>query len=257
MEASDLNLRNALWNTACGLGASLMGIADLGPVREYIQREYGSFYTRWPRAVSIAVYFPRELAGQLLHGPTLEYNYYYHVLNRQLDLIAVAVTNQLSQSGYSAYPIPSSSYRIPPAGCTEHLSGEKTGTELKGSFSHKLAASQAGLGWIGKSCQLISPQAGPWLRLATVLTDAPLPADSPVENRCGNCTKCRDACPARALTGKPFEPRDPLEERIDIDRCILHLRETGAVFGKEVCNRCGLACPWGRLGGTRAAAQPD
>ncbi|MDD2956595.1 MAG: 4Fe-4S dicluster domain-containing protein [Oscillospiraceae bacterium] len=230
-----------------------MGVADLQPVRAYILREYGEFFARWPRAVAVALYFPREIAGQLLHGPTLEYNYYYHVLNRQLDAIAVALTNCLAVAGYSAYPIPSSAYRIPPDGHTEHPSGEGLGTELKGAFSHKLAAAQAGLGWIGKSCQLITPQAGPWLRLATVLTDAPLAPDHPIANRCGNCTKCRDACPAHAISGVPFQPEDMLEKRIDIDSCIAHLRETGASFGKEVCNQCGIACPWGRLERTVSA----
>ena len=253
MEYSDANLKDLLWNTAHGMGADAVGIANLEPVFPYIREEYGGFYTRWPRAVALAVYFPREIVGQLRHGPTLEYNFYYHVLNRQLDSIAVAVSNLLTREGYSAYPIPSSQYRIAPPGQTKHLSGEKTGTELKGSFSHKLAASRAGLGWVGKSCQLISPEVGPWLRLVTVLTDAPLPAGCPLPNRCGTCTRCRDACPSRAITGAAFRADAPLTERIDIDACIAHLRETGASFGKEVCNQCGLACPWGRLDRTLAA----
>ncbi|MDD2956626.1 MAG: hypothetical protein PHD67_09995, partial [Oscillospiraceae bacterium] len=101
MEEHDPGLRELLENTARSLGATQIGVADLQPVRAYILREYGEFFARWPRAVAVALYFPREIAGQLLHGPTLEYNYYYHVLNRQLDAIAVALTNCLAVAGYS------------------------------------------------------------------------------------------------------------------------------------------------------------
>ena len=41
-------------------------------------------------------------------------------------------------------------------------------------FSNKLAAHLAGLGWIGKSCLLITPQVGPRVRWVSVLTEAPL-----------------------------------------------------------------------------------
>ncbi|MCK9565162.1 MAG: hypothetical protein M0Q43_03825 [Methanothrix sp.] len=63
-------------------------------------------------------------------------------------------------------------------------------------FSHKLAAHMAGLGWIGKSCLLITPEAGPRVRWASVLTDAPMKATGyAMAERCGECRKCVDVCP--------------------------------------------------------------
>ena len=65
-------------------------------------------------------------------------------------------------------------------------------------FPHKTAATQAGLGWIGKTALFVSPRLGPRLRLATVFTDAELPVGEPVtEGRCGSCRRCVDACPDR------------------------------------------------------------
>ncbi|MBW2340498.1 MAG: hypothetical protein JRF50_09160 [Deltaproteobacteria bacterium] len=58
-----------------------------------------------------------------------------------------------------------------------------------------------GLGWQSKSLLLVNPDYGPRTRLATILTDAPLNPHGPIENRCGDCTKCKDACPPGAIKG--------------------------------------------------------
>jgi epoxyqueuosine reductase QueG len=68
-----------------------------------------------------------------------------------------------------------------------------------GVFAHKTAATQAGLGWIGKTAVFVSARFGPAVRLTTVFTDAPLAPGTPVtESRCGRCRVCVDACPMDA-----------------------------------------------------------
>src|SRR5512139_2412806 len=63
--------------------------------------------------------------------------------------------------------------------------------------NHKMAATSAGIGWVGRSGLLVSPVHGARLTLATVLTDAPLAPDRPVKaSGCGACTLCRDLCPS-------------------------------------------------------------
>jgi epoxyqueuosine reductase len=72
-------------------------------------------------------------------------------------------------------------------------------SKLYSLFNHKMAATTAGLGWIGKNGLLISPDYGPRLSLVTVLTDAPLAPDPPMEHSlCGDCTLCVQYCPSRA-----------------------------------------------------------
>ena len=108
-------------------------------------------------------------------------------------------------------------------------------------------ACEAGLGWIGKNGMLIVPGIGSRVFLAEILTTAelPVPDRGPVEDLCGACTRCVDACPAGALTA----PRE-----LDASRCLSYRTvewggevdpETAARMGDCFlgCDRCQEACP--------------
>lgn len=110
-------------------------------------------------------------------------------------------------------------------------------------------ASAAGLGWNGKSTVQIHPRLGTWFFLAELLTTLTLPADSPLPDRCGKCTRCIVACPTQAITG----PR-----RMEATRCISYLtiEHKGAIpaelrpaIGNRIygCDDCLDACPWNRF----------
>ena len=71
----------------------------------------------------------------------------------------------------------------------------------------KAAATLAGLGWIGKQTLCITPQLGPHVRWACVVTDAVLPYDEPfTEDLCGDCELC-----IKARTRRPSSPAPPRE----------------------------------------------
>ncbi len=111
-------------------------------------------------------------------------------------------------------------------------------------------AVRAGLGWTGRSGQLILPQAGTYFFLGElVLTHEADAYDSPMPNRCGNCNKCVEACPTGALRGNGT---------LDARKCLSYLtiENKGDIPGEYAekmgnciygCDRCSEACPWNRF----------
>ncbi len=119
-------------------------------------------------------------------------------------------------------------------------------------FTHKIAATSAGIGWIGKNGLLISPEYGPRLSLATVLTDAPLVPDRPIlKSQCDSCDLCRDYCPSGAITGKEWSREDPYVELIKKALCDNYKKKIKTIEGKPNCGLCINICPYGRKSNIR------
>ncbi len=116
-------------------------------------------------------------------------------------------------------------------------------------FTHKIAATSSGIGWIGKNGLLISFEYGPRLSLATVLTDAPLVPDRPIEfSQCGSCSLCRDYCPSKAITGNEWSRNNPYIELVRKIPCNMYKKRIRATKGKPNCGLCINICPYGRRG---------
>ena len=70
----------------------------------------------------------------------------------------------------------------------------------------KAWAAKSGLGWIGKHSNLITKGQGSYFFIAELIIDLELVADTPINDYCGTCTKCIDACPTDAIVA-PYEVR--------------------------------------------------
>ncbi len=129
---------------------------------------------------------------------------------------------------------------------------DKLITKLYQLFCHKTAATCAGLGWIGKNGLIINEQYGSKLTWATVLTDAPLAADSPyVSSQCGDCDLCVRHCPSGAVQGHLWSLRNPLREIVSYDKCRSLKSGRTALKGKPNCGFCVTVCPYSRNGGVK------
>ncbi|HID63758.1 MAG TPA: epoxyqueuosine reductase [Anaerolineae bacterium] len=232
-----MTLQEELERQARSMGARFFGVADLSVAREAIVAQGGEFLAAFPRALSVGIALSDGIVDQLPRHKEVvvarTYDYLYCTVNRSLDHIALRLSVTLNEHGFQTLLIPAS----------DKIDDEN----LLGLFSHKLAARLAGLGWIGPSCLLITPEVGPRVRWVTVLTDAPLEAGRSLSDRCGDCQRCVEACPPRAFTGRPFDPAEPREARFDVRCCQeyrIHLRDE--VTGLRVCGICVYICPHGR-----------
>ncbi len=110
-------------------------------------------------------------------------------------------------------------------------------------------AKKSGLGWVGKNTNLITRTHGSFFFIAELILDLVLIPDGPIEDYCGTCTACIDACPTDAIV-KPYV--------VDGSKCIsyftIELKEeipldVKGKFGNWAfgCDVCQDVCPWNRF----------
>lgn len=200
-------------------GAALFGVANVGDIED-VSGEVSL------EGLRTGISFGYRLSDVVIDGikdcPTRTYQYHYRQANLILDHIGLKISSYLHECGQRVFPVPSS----------QIVDWESN----LGHISHRAVAKHAGLGWIGRNNLLVNPTHGARVRYSTVLTDLALPYDSPIEDDCGTCMECVEACPGGAIGKKP--------EDFDLSRCIETIRLVTKTknIGSKICGICVRAC---------------
>jgi epoxyqueuosine reductase len=250
-EGKQIGLTKKIKETALALGFHRVGITSADPVAtdqhrfaEWLADGFSGEMAylskspeirsdpklRFPEArsvVCLALSYYQELpadpSGAASHGKVARYAWgedYHKIIEEKLERLISAIT-ALGGRCWKGY--------------VDH-----------GPLLERAFAQRAGIGFIGKNTNLITPDYGSWVFLAEVVTDLALTEDLPETSQCGSCRICIDACPTGALT-EAF--------RLDARRCIAYLtienkgpipeefipRMEGWLFGCDICQE---VCPY-------------
>lgn len=148
---------------------------------------------------------------------------YHRVLRSRLQKLAQQIQTHVTQLGYRVF------------------------TDSAPVLEVELAR-KAGLGWRGKHTLLLSRTGGSFFFLGEIFVDIPLPTDPLVTDHCGNCQRCLDICPTKAIIA-PYQ--------LDARRCISYLtiehpdaipEPLRPLLGNRIygCDDCQLICPWNK-----------
>lgn len=230
---------------ALGLGFDLVGVASTGPAdtaahfdrwlaggragaMSYLERHADLRHdTRLPYEGAVsAIVVGLDYGGRQPSGPIARYargDDYHDLMRARLDELHQWIDGTVGR------PVRGRSY-------------VDTGPILERDLARR-----AGLGWFGKSTNLINPERGSFFFIGTLFVELALEPDAPFDaDRCGTCTRCIEACPTGAIEA----PRT-----LDATQCIsyltIELRESiperlraaigGLLYG---CDICQDVCPF-------------
>ncbi|WP_437788740.1 tRNA epoxyqueuosine(34) reductase QueG [Lacticaseibacillus paracasei] len=116
-----------------------------------------------------------------------------------------------------------------------------------GELIDVVVAQRAGLGFIGKNGLLITPEFGSYVYLGEIITNIKFAPDEPMTSQCGDCTRCIDFCPPKALLG---------DGRMNGQRCLSYQTQTKGYMDPEFrpmirnvlygCDICQQVCPFNK-----------
>ncbi len=170
------------------MGADLVGVASTdSPLFQEHGEEPKTLLPEAQSVISIGV----ALNPMAVRSGNLILNRYDTMcVYERINHICMETIRLLSKEGAGAISVPP---YLP-----VNMSSESKG--MRGEINHKTVAAIAGLGRIGLNRLLVTPVFGPFVRLGSIITNAPLSSDRPIEqNPCDQCELCRTACPAEAI----------------------------------------------------------
>ncbi|MFZ1201470.1 MAG: epoxyqueuosine reductase, partial [Desulfobacterales bacterium] len=130
------------WMTDHGISA--WGAADLRAFSTPLDDNGKAF----PCALSHALPMNPGIMASIRNGPNRAYADEYADVNHRIDKLSFLLAAEIKARGFRSKPLAPS---------------ERTDTlNIKGDFPHKTAATKAGVGWVGRHCQVITRRYGSW-----------------------------------------------------------------------------------------------
>ena len=186
----------------------------------------------WPPARTVIVMGMEMPLPIVETTPSILHKELYDTSNRALDQLAYDLTRHLNRLGHASFFFPRDGYGSLKALRENNLA----------AFSHVMAAKYAGLGTIGASHNLLTPEFGPRVRLVSVFTSISLPPDRMLEKElCIKCEACAKCCPKKAITMR----KDQVIGDYDKMACLEMAEE---LTGRRCypCGICTKVCPIGQ-----------
>lgn len=218
-------MQNEIRTFALGKGASLAGFAAAEDFRE---APAGFRPTDlMPSAKGVVVLAKHLPRGVVDSGNAAVYTLHHTHLMQLLDSLACEVALFIESLGGKAMPVPADD---------PYFHWEEDRKHGMGLLSHRHAAVVAGLGELGKSALLITPQFGSRVELVSILTTFEFCSPARLTGLCQpGCTLCRDACPSGAQTGSGAIEQKP---------CRYHIAaKTDRGHSIYRCWQCRAVCP--------------
>ena len=213
----------------------LIGFADMnGLLKEEFPYRY---------AIVIGAKLNDVIIDRIEIAPTIDYLNHYEKTNENLNKLGSKISKYLAANGIENQFIP--------ATVEDSELDEKYFETLRYKYSHKMAGTRSGIGWIGKTCLLISERFGPRLRLASILTNHRFEnIGTPIdESKCGSCVICVEKCPADAANGIQWNTTIDRDKFFDAKKCRETCRKRSLKYiNKEIslCGICISVCPKGK-----------
>jgi epoxyqueuosine reductase len=186
----------------------------------------------WPPAKTIIVMGLEMPLPIVETTPSVVHMELYKTANRKLDQLAFDLTRRLNRLGHASFFFPRDGF-----GSMRALRENN-----RAAFSHVYAAKYAGLGTIGASHCLLTPEFGPRVRFVSVFTDAALPPNPMIpKDLCIKCEACAKCCPKNAIRIRP----DQIIGDYD-DMACLGMAEQLVAKRCFPCGICTKVCPIGK-----------
>ena len=200
-----------------------LGICSIGYAKVPRKYMFQQKAIRYGNAIVLAMEMDKE---KLELAPSKETGVMVHKTYNKLGKVSLKIAEQLKAKGF----------------------GVHAGHALMGQVLYPALAVEAGMGWFGKHGMLITPEAGPIVRLTAIYTsieNLPFSKQNPhawIEEFCRNCKLCMKKCPPKAILENSEFDTHGLIKSIKTKRCFLEFAEN------QGCSVCLKVCLFNQKG---------